>query len=164
MAELRAIGVDPGLSRSGYAVIEVLDKKCVPREWSSFSTDAKDSTPRRLQQIYRNLEKLLRKWNAQILILEDVYVLPKYPKAALQLGAVRGVLMLAAALENMAVLELKPTEVKMAITGNGRASKQQVEKSVRKILMIDEKIEPDHAADALALALVGLSRSGSVQW
>jgi len=164
VAERRAIGVDPGLSKSGYAVIEVRAKEWAALEWSSFYTDPKDSNPERLRQIYRNFEKLLRKWNAQILILEDVYVLPKYPKAALRLGEVRGVLMLAAATENMAVLELKPTEVKMALTGNGRASKQQVERSVRKILMVDEKIESEHAADALALALVGLSRSGSPLW
>ena len=164
MAELRAIGVDPGLSKSGYAVIEVLDKTWAAREWSSFSTDPKASTSKRLQQIYSNFEKLLRKWNAQIVVIEDVYVLPKYPKAALQLGAVRGVLMLAAATENMVVLELKPTEVKMALTGNGRAGKQQVERTVRKILRVEEKIESDHASDALALALVGLSRSGSFRW
>ncbi len=164
MAELRAIGVDPGLSKSGYAVIEVLDKTWAAREWSSFSTDPKASTSKRLQQIYINFEKLLRKWNAQIVVIEDVYVLPKYPKAALQLGAVRGVLMLAAATENMVVLELKPTEVKMALTGNGRAGKQQVERTVRKILRVEEKIESDHASDALALALVGLSRSGSFRW
>jgi len=164
VAELRAIGVDPGLSKSGYAVIEVLDKTWAAREWSSFSTDPKASTSKRLQQIYINFEKLLRKWNAQIVVIEDVYVLPKYPKAALQLGAVRGVLMLAAATENMVVLELKPTEVKMALTGNGRAGKQQVERTVRKILRVEEKIESDHASDALALALVGLSRSGSFRW
>jgi len=87
VAELRAIGVDPGLSKSGYAVIEVLDKTWAAREWSSFSTDPKASTSKRLQQIYSNFEKLLRKWNAQIVVIEDVYVLPKYPKAALQLGA-----------------------------------------------------------------------------
>jgi len=164
VAELRAIGVDPGLSKSGYAVIEVLDKTWAAREWSSFSTDPKASTSKRLQQIYCNFEKLLRKWNAQIVVIEDVYVLPKYPKAALQLGAVRGVLMLAAASENMVVLELKPTEVKMALTGNGRAGKQQVERTVRKILRVEGKIESDHASDALALALVGLSRSGSFRW
>jgi len=164
VVEVRAIGVDPGLSTSGYAVIEVLDKTWAAREWSSFSTDSKDSTPKRLEEIYGNFEKMLRKWNAQIVILEDVYVLPKYPKAALLLGAVRGVLMLAAATENMAVMELKPTEVKMALTGNGRASKQQVERTVRKILRVEGKIESDHESDALALALVGLSRSGSFRW
>jgi len=74
------------------------------------------------------------------------------------------VLMLAAAAANMTVLELKPTEVKLALTGNGRASKQQVERSVRKILMVDGAIDSEHAADALALALVGLSRSGSPLW
>ncbi|MBW1679613.1 MAG: crossover junction endodeoxyribonuclease RuvC [Deltaproteobacteria bacterium] len=52
----------------------------------------------------------------------------------------------------------------MALTGNGRANKDQVERTVRKIIMVEGKIKPEHASDALALALVGLSRSGVVQW
>ena len=101
MDKLRVIGVDPGLSKTGYAVVEVSDKRGVAREWDSFSTDPKDSVPRRLQKIYSDFKGFLTKWNPQILIIEDVYVLPKYPKAALQLGAVRGVLTLAAATENI---------------------------------------------------------------
>ncbi len=164
MVKLRAIGVDPGLLRTGYAIVEVSEKRGIVREWNSFSTNPKESIPRRLQGIYINFKKFLKKWNPQLLILEDVYVLSKYPKAALQLGAVRGVLTLAAAIENIEVMELKPTEVKMALTGNGRANKDQVEKAVRKILKIKEKIKPEHASDALALALVGLSRAGAVRW
>lgn len=164
MSEFRAIGVDPGLSKTGYAVVEVSNRKGIAREWNVFSTSSEDSIPRRLKSIYTDFEKILKKWDAQILILEDVFVLPKYPKAALQLGAVRGVLSLAAAIENMEVMELKPTEVKMALTGNGRANKDQVERAVRKLIMVEDKIKSEHASDALALALVGLSRSGVVQW
>ena len=164
MSEFRAIGVDPGLSKTGYAVVEVSNRKVIAREWNVFSTSSEDSIPRRLQSIYTDFEKILKKWDAQILILEDVFVLPKYPKAALQLGAVRGVLSLAAAIENMEVMELKPTEVKMALTGNGRANKDQLERAVRKLIMVEDKIKSEHASDALALALVGLSRSGVVQW
>jgi crossover junction endodeoxyribonuclease RuvC len=61
-------------------------------------------------------------------------------------------------------MELKPTEIKAALTGNGRANKDQVEKAVRKILGIKEQIKSEHASDALALALVGLSRANAVQW
>jgi len=164
VANFRAIGVDPGLAETGYAVIEVFDKKGIAQEWNSFTTDPSDSMPKRLLKIFADFKKILQKWSAEILFLEGVYVLPKFPKAALQLGAVRGVLELAAAIDNIEVMELKPTEVKMALTGNGRARKDQVERAVRKILMIKETIKPAHASDALALALVGLSRYGAVRW
>lgn len=164
MGKLIAIGVDPGLSKTGYAVVEVNDKRGIAREWDTLSTDPKESTPKRLQSIFLNFEKILQKWDAQILILEDVFMLPKFPKAALQLGAVRGVLALAAANKNMVIIELKPTEVKMALTGNGRANKDQVERAVRKILSLKDKVKPEHASDALALALVGLSRADAARW
>jgi crossover junction endodeoxyribonuclease RuvC len=61
-------------------------------------------------------------------------------------------------------MELKPTEIKAALTGNGRANKDQVERAVRKFLGIKEPIKSEHASDALALALVGLSRANAVRW
>ena len=165
MAEfIRAMGVDPGLAQTGYAVVEVSDKKGIARVWDTISTDPKDSMSKRLHKIFTDFEKILKKWNVDILILEGIYVLPKYPNAALQLGAVKGVVSLAAAIENVEVRELKPTEVKMALTGNGRARKDQVERAVRKIFMFKDRIRSDHASDALALALVGLSRYGMIKW
>ncbi|MFH0811279.1 MAG: crossover junction endodeoxyribonuclease RuvC [Pseudomonadota bacterium] len=164
MDKLRVIGVDPGLAETGYAIVEVSQKRGIAREWDSISTDPKDSMPRRLQSIFTSFVTIIKKWDIRVVVLEDVFVLPKYPNAALQLGAVKGVLQLGAAMHNLKVMELKPTEVKMALTGNGRANKEQVERSVRKILMVQEVIKPKHASDALALALVGLSRSGLVRW
>ena len=164
MAKLRAIGVDPGLSKTGYGVIELVEKKGIVREWDCISTNPKEPTPQRLQNIYLSFEQILHKWEIQFLILEDIFVLPKFPKAALQLGAVRGVLTLAAAHKNLKVMELRPTEVKMALTGNGRANKEQVEKAVRKILGMKSQIKSEHASDALALALVGLSRADAIRW
>lgn len=164
MAKLTAIGVDPGLAKTGYGVIEIIDKKGVARAWDCLSTNPKDPTPQRLQSIFHEIEKLFKTWNAQLLILEDVFVMPRFPKAALQLGAVRGILALAAAHNNIEVMELNPTEIKAALTGNGRANKEQVEKAVRKFLGIREPIGSEHASDALALALVGLSRAKAVCW
>ena len=164
MPKLIAIGVDPGLSKTGYGIIEIINKKGLVREWDSLSTNSKEPTPKRLRSLYLGFEKILQNWNAQLLILEDIFVLPKFPKAALQLGAVRGILTLAAANRNIPVMELKPTEIKRALTGNGRANKDQVERAVRKILGIKNKITPEHASDALALALVGSSRAKVLRW
>ena len=164
MVNFTAIGVDPGLADTGFAIIEVVERNGLVRGWSTISTDSKESVPKRLETIFVNFVEVLRKWNAQLVVLEDVYFLPKFPKAAMQLGAVCGILSLAAALENIQVLEMKPTEVKMALTGNGRASKDQVEKTVRRMCAIEGEIKPSHASDALALAMVGLSRVGMVRW
>jgi crossover junction endodeoxyribonuclease RuvC len=158
------VGVDPGLADTGIAVIEVVNGKGYARTWETISTTSKDPIPKRLHTIYSGILDVFAQWNAAVLIVEDVFFLPKYPKAAMQLGAVHGILNLAAARKNIKVLEMKPTEVKMALTGNGRAPKEQVEKAVRRMCGITCTIKPSHASDALALAAVGLSRLGLVKW
>ena len=164
MTNFTAVGVDPGLADTGIAVIEVVEHRGYARTWKTISTKSKDSMPMRLHAIYNGVVEVFTKWNATVLVVEDVFFLPKYPKAAMQLGAVHGVLNLAAALKNLEVVEMKPTEVKKALTGNGRAPKDQVERAVRRMCGIKEPIKPDHASDALALAVVGLSRLGLVNW
>ena len=164
MTSFTAVGVDPGLADTGIAVVEVVGRKGVPRLWDTISTNSKVPVPKRLESIFHKTVDTLRQWQAGLLVVEDVYFLPKYPKAAMQLGAVCGILNLAAALEQVEVLEIKPTEVKMALTGNGRAPKEQVEKAVRRICGIKSHIGASHASDALALAIVGLSRVGKVRW
>jgi crossover junction endodeoxyribonuclease RuvC len=98
------------------------------------------------------------------MVVEDVYVLKAYPKAAIQLGAVRGVVLLAAEHHRIRVCEIKPTEVKSALTGNGRASKAHVGTMIRRILNFDGGRTSDHVSDAMALAVTGLSRSGLLRW
>lgn len=164
MTSFTAVGVDPGLADTGIAVIEVIDRKGRVRTWETISTKSKDPIPRRLEVIYNGVINIFSTWNATVLIVEDVFFLPKFPKAAMQLGAVHGILNLAASLQNIEVVEVKVTEVKKALTGNGRATKDQVERSVRRMCGIKEAIKPDHASDALALAVVGLSRLGVVKW
>ena len=159
-----AVGVDPGLAATGIAVIEVIEGKGYTRTWDTLSTKSKEPISKRLEVLYNGIVEIFTKWNASVLIVEDVFFLPKFPKAAMQLGAVHGILNLAAALKNIEVVEMKPTEVKKALTGNGRAPKDQVERAVRRMCGITEEIKPDHASDALALAVVGLSRLGVVKW
>lgn len=164
MNNVTAVGIDPGLADTGIAVVEVVERKGFARVWETVSTKATEPMPKRLETLFNGVITICRQWNATILVIEDIFFLPKYPNAALQLGAVYGVLNLAAALENVGVLAIKPTEVKLALTGNGRAPKEQVEKAVRRMCGITETIKPSHASDALALAVVGLSRLGLVNW
>ena len=154
----------PGSRRQDTVLLKLLKKEESCEHGIVFRQVQKTPPRKGFSSIFLDFEKILQKWDAQLLILEDIFVLPRFPKAALQLGAVRGILALAAAYNNLEVMELKPTEIKAALTGNGRANKDQVEKAVRKILGIKEQIKTEHASDALALALVGLSRANAVQW
>jgi crossover junction endodeoxyribonuclease RuvC len=117
-----------------------------------------------LRTIYDELKGLLEKWDPILLALEEVFVLKQFPKAAIQLGEVRGVIYLAAQEMGIPVVELRPTEVKSALTGSGRADKEQMKKAIRQILRIENPLSSSHAGDALALALTGLSRNKNFRW
>lgn len=163
-SHIKAIGIDPGLASTGYAIVETLERRGRACHWGNIKTSPNLPFSERLNSIYHQLSEILSCWHPQLLVMEDIYVYNKFPKAAIQLGAVRGVIYLAAQHGKVDACEMKPTEVKSALTGNGRASKQQVGKVTQKILNIKETIKSNHASDALALAITGLSRSGYFRW
>ena len=76
MDSFTAIGVDPGLADTGFAVIEVVDRRGVARAWDTISTNAKEPVPKRLETIYSRIVEILKQWNTGLLVLEDVYSLP----------------------------------------------------------------------------------------
>ncbi len=161
---MMAIGIDPGLAMTGFGVVENLVRGGRACEWGTIRTEADRSLPLRLKTIYDQLSALLEKWKPHLLVLEDVFVLNQFPKAAILLGEVRGVICLAAQEIDISVLEIKPTEVKSALTGSGRADKEQMKKAIQRILRIEDSLRSSHAGDALALALTGLSRNGNLRW
>ena len=93
------------------------------------------------------------------MVVEDIFSLDKYPKSGITLGKVCGVVLLAGCQAGVPSLEIPVREVKQVLTGNGNASKMQLETSVRNYLNLAIPIRPYHASDALALAMVGLFRS-----
>ena len=161
---MKVIGIDPGLAMTGFGIVEPLPRGGRACEWGTIRTTAESPLPLRLKTVYDELKKLLEEWKPGLLVMEDVFVLKQFPKAAIQLGEVRGVIHLAAQESETPVLEVKPTEVKSALTGSGRADKDQVKKTIQRILRIDTPIRSSHAGDALALALTGLSRSTNFRW
>jgi len=92
------------------------------------------------------------------MVIEDVFSLQKYPKSGITLGKVTGVILLAGSHVNVSVTEVPVREAKQVLTGNGNASKMQLEKAVRRLLNLRDPIRPYHASDALGLALIGLYR------
>jgi crossover junction endodeoxyribonuclease RuvC len=161
---MKAIGVDPGLAMTGFGIVETLSRGGRACDWGAIRTEASCSVPVRLKTIYDELKRLFEKWRPDLIALEEVFVLKQFPKAAIQLGEVRGIIHLAAQEMEIPVVEIKPTEVKSALTGSGRAEKGQVQKAIRRILRIEAPIQSSHAGDALALALTGLSRNGNFRW
>ena len=161
---VRVIGIDPGLAKTGFAVVDPLQKGGRVCHSGNINTDPEHPLEERLSTIYHELSRVLRKWNPDLMVLEDVFVMKQFPMAAMKLGEVRGVIRLTAKKMGVPISEIKPTEVKSALTGSGRADKEQIERAVRRILHIEEKIKSDHVSDAMALALTGLTRSGLFRW
>jgi crossover junction endodeoxyribonuclease RuvC len=158
------VGIDPGLAATGFAVVETLGRGGRACEWGGIRTDSRSPIPSRLCRLFDAVLEIMEKWAPDLMVMEDVFVVDRFPRTAIQLGAVRGVIFLAAWKQNIPIIEIKPTEMKKALTGNGRAAKGQIEKSLRQVLRIEERITPNHASDAMALALTGLSRSGWLRW
>ncbi|MDO9351047.1 MAG: crossover junction endodeoxyribonuclease RuvC [Deltaproteobacteria bacterium] len=161
---VKAIGIDPGLAMTGFGVVETLSRGGKACDWGAIRTESDCPISLRLKIIYDGIKELLEKWRPDLLAVEQVFVLKQFPKAAIQLGEVRGVIFLAAQEKDIPVVEVRPTEVKSALTGSGRADKKQIERAIRQLLRIEGSLGSSHAGDALALALTGLSRSRNFRW
>jgi crossover junction endodeoxyribonuclease RuvC len=114
----------------------------------------------RLHLIYDGVQRVLDKHAPALLVLEDLYTEYRFPRTALLMAHARGVIVLAARQHAVTLLALAPAEVKRAITANGAASKAQIQTGVQRMLGLATTPRPSHIADALALALTGLSRQG----
>jgi crossover junction endodeoxyribonuclease RuvC len=114
----------------------------------------------RVQLIYDGVDRVLQTHTPALLVLEDLYTEYKFPRTALLMAHARGVICLAARQRSVSLLTLAPAEVKRAIAANGAASKAQIQTGVQRLLGLTVAPRPSHIADALALALTGLSRQG----
>jgi crossover junction endodeoxyribonuclease RuvC len=116
----------------------------------------------RLRAIYDELEAVFGRWRPAVAVLEGLYAEYGFPRTAILMGHVRGVICLAAQQSGARVVEVSPAEVKSALTGSGRASKEQIQRAVTRMLGLREPPDSEHVCDALALALVGVAREGVV--
>ena len=155
---LKLIGIDPGLAATGVGVVAGYGQKVTDFAYGVIRTDHKSPTAVRLDKIYSRLQKLFKDEKPDLIVVEDIFSLDKYPRSGITLGKVCGVILLAACHENTDVTEIAVREAKQVLTGNGNAGKDQLEKAVRQALGCPEPIRPHHASDALGLALIGLFR------
>ncbi|HEY3416432.1 MAG TPA: crossover junction endodeoxyribonuclease RuvC [Armatimonadota bacterium] len=150
---MRIIGVDPGLIATGYGVVDVSDNfRLECRAAGVIRPDSKDLSARMLQ-IHAQLTAILHEFIPDALAVEDLYATYEFPKTAILMGHARGVIYLAAAQRAVPVTSYASTALKSAIVGHGRASKEQVQLMVQRLLALPELPTPDHISDALALAI-----------
>ncbi|MFV9644241.1 MAG: crossover junction endodeoxyribonuclease RuvC [Desulfobacterales bacterium] len=150
--------MDPGLSSTGIGIVKGAKLKIESYSYGSITTSKNISLPSRLNQIFSKLLILLKDEKPDLMVIEDIFSLQKYPKSGITLGKVTGVILLAGYQVDVPVTEVPVREAKQVLTGNGNASKMQLERAVRHFLNLTTPIKPYHASDALGLALIGLFR------
>ncbi len=156
---MRILGVDPGLRATGYAVLQGSPQGVQLREQGVIRTGENTPLPARLQRIHAVLVSLLERSQPVEVAVEDLYAAQRFPRTAILMGHVRGVVILAAEERGIPVTALPPAAVKQAIAGFGAAGKAQIQAAVQRVLRQTGPLD-SHAADAAAMALTALSRRG----
>ncbi|MBI4280916.1 crossover junction endodeoxyribonuclease RuvC [Candidatus Uhrbacteria bacterium] len=148
----RILGLDPGYGRLGYGLIEEEKGVLRPVSYGCFETAAREDRGYRLQILRSNLLALLKRHRPAVAGVEQLFF-SKNVKTALGVGEARGVILLTLAEERIPVFEVSPQQVKLAVTGYGKAGKRQMQTMVAKLLGLVSPPKPDDAADALAVAM-----------
>lgn len=152
------VGIDPGLADTGVALISGRGQQVATYAYGSIHTHKALPLAERLDCIYRRLTETIADAAPDLMVVEDVFSLKRYPKSGILLGNVTGVILLAGQRNGVAIVQVSVREAKQILTGNGNASKAQLETAVRHTLGCKKPIRPTHASDALGLALIGLFR------
>jgi len=152
---MRFLGIDPGLERTGYGVVDVAAPGAPPRlvEAGVIRTRRDDALPDRLLEIRTGLAAVLEEFRPDAAAVEALYAHYKHPRTAILMGHARGVVFLAAAEAGVPVASYNATKVKKSLVGSGHASKSQVQRAIQMAFGLAEPPEPADVADALAVAL-----------
>lgn len=158
---MRVLGLDPGLSLTGYGCIDA--DPAAPAggrlvEAGVLRMPTRRSLPERLATLARDLDQVLDDLRPGLVAVESVFHHGRNPRTAIMMGHARGVLLLGAATRSLPVVELPPATIKRAVTGSGRAGKAQVQSAVATSLRLAGPPEPPDVADAIAIALTALTR------
>ncbi len=152
----RILGIDPGLQVSGYAVLEA--RQGTPRAVEAGvirSAEGRETTDmaQRLRHLYDGIVEVLEQFQPGVVVVEQLFAHYAHPRTAILMAHARGVLFLAAAQRDLPLVSYNATRIKKTIAGNGRASKEQVQRTIQRELGLAKLPEPPDVADALAAAL-----------
>ena len=150
---MRFIGIDPGLLVCGYACLEIGPDGEKLIEAGVVRTPADLALEQRLNRIADDMASLLKSLQPDIVAVEELYSHYAHPKTAILMGHARGVILQKCAAAAVEVRSFSATRIKKSITGNGRASKEQVQRTIQTILRLSELPEPNDVADAIAAAI-----------
>ena len=151
---MRIIGIDPGLARVGYGIIDEIEGKKIMLDCGIIETQSTQKEEKRLLEISNDLSSIISKWSPQLSAVEKFFFYRS--STTISVVQARGVIMMTLGKHNLSIQEFPPMQIKLAITGYGHSDKYEVLKSVMHDLKITSPPKPDDAADALAIALTGL--------
>ncbi len=149
---MRILGVDPGIGRTGWGVIEVQGSQFKVQSFGCIETPAGMPTEKRLHALFDEISRIITEEKPNAFAIEDLFFNTN-AKTALVVGQARGVVLLVASQHNLPFGVYTPLQVKIAVTGYGRAEKGQVGQMVKTILKLPSIPKPDDTADALAIAI-----------
>ncbi len=148
---MKILGIDPGIERLGYGVIEVIKRKVYPVDFGVITTPRK-KTPERLFMLHKKLSEVINNYLPDESSVEKLYFFQN-TKTAIVVGEARGVILMTLQEHGLPIYEYTPLQIKSSVTGYGKADKKQVQFMVQKLLKLKELPKQDDAADALAAAL-----------
>jgi len=150
---MRILGIDPGLQVCGYACLETGGDKEALIEAGVIRTASGLAIEQKLNRISEDTQSLLESFKPDVVAVEELYSHYAHPRTAILMGHARGVILQRCAQAAIEVRSFSATRIKKSITGNGRASKEQVQKTIQTILSLPQIPEPNDVADAIAAAL-----------
>jgi crossover junction endodeoxyribonuclease RuvC len=149
---MRILGIDPGIALTGFGIIEKDGVKVKAGRYGHISTESGTPIPDRLKILYDDMVNIVQEYRPDVVAVEELFF-NKNVKTAIIAAQARGVIILSAVNNGVEVVEYTPLQVKQAVIGYGRASKQQVQFMVKELLRLKEIPKPDDTADALAIAI-----------
>ena len=154
------LGIDPGYAIVGYGGIEFYNNKYHTLGYGAITTNAGQSFDLRLEIIFNRMNDILDKCKPDVMAVEKLYF-QNNQKTAIDVAQARGVILLSARLRSVPIYEYTPLQVKTAVTGYGKAKKEQVMEMTRRLLKLEAIPRPDDTADALAVAICHTQANGS---
>lgn len=159
---MRILGIDPGLQVCGYACLEMGEDKEKLIEAGVIRIASDSAIEQKLNILAEDTQSLLESFKPDVVAVEELYSHYAHPRTAILMGHARGVILQKCAQAAIEVRSFSATRIKKSLTGNGRASKEQVQKTIQTILSLPQIPEPNDVADAIATAMCCANSINSV--
>ena len=158
---MKILGIDPGLRVAGYGCVIYENSSPNPTivEAGAIKLKTSETVSYRLSELYDSVKEVIEDLTPDIIAVETIFTHERQVATATILGYARGVILLAGEQVSLPLIELTPATIKKSVTGNGRATKLQMQEAIKSILKLDEVPKPDDVADARGIAITAALRS-----